>query len=233
MKGVFFDFCGTLFKYVDLEKAWSDWQEVVFKCFKRFGLKMEKNKFLEYCNPHILDGDEPQIDFEGTVLEKKFKKFSLEIGMELSKAEVCEVAKKSVFKWGSSLKIEENTLNVLNVLKKKYKLGVVSNFDHPPFIRFLLSEHNMENLFDSIVISGEVGVKKPNKEIFNIALKEAVLKPEEVIYVGDGKEDIIGAKAAKIVPILIKRDKKEKINEIYDGVKIISSLEELQNIREE
>lgn len=227
MQGVFFDFCGTIFKYVNLEKAWLDWQEIIFDCFRRFGLRMGKNEFFKYCKPDILDGDEPQINFTGTVLEKKLKKFSLEIGMELSKTEVCEVAEKSVFKWGSSLQIEENTLNVLKELKKKYKLGIVSNFDHPPFIRYLLNEYKMEDLFDSIVISGEVGVKKPDKEIFNIALKEAALKPGELIYVGDGKEDIIGAKSAGILPILIERDQKVKSDPIFDGVKIISSLEEL------
>lgn len=229
MKGILFDFCGTLFKYEKIEKSLADWQEVIYDCFKGFGLKMPKEEFLIKCNPDILDGDDPKIDIEGTVLEKKFKVFGLEIGMDLNAAQLNEVAERSVNRWGYCLKLEENTISVLKELKKKYVLGIVSNFDQPSFIRNLLNEHNMTNLFDTIVISGDVNVKKPAKEIFDIALNEIGLKNSDVVYVGDGREDILGGNNAGIKPIFIDRCKKNE--SLYKDVQVISSIDEILKIR--
>ena len=58
----------------------------------------------------------------------------------------------------------------------------------------------------TIVISAEVGIKKPDPRIFDSALEQTRMKPEEVIYVGDTEDDIIAAHAAGLVPILIQRD---------------------------
>jgi FMN phosphatase YigB (HAD superfamily) len=47
--------------------------------------------------------------------------------------------------------------------------------------------------FTAIVISGEVGIRKPDPRIFHLALQRTGLQPEEVVYVGDTEEDIAGA----------------------------------------
>jgi len=49
-------------------------------------------------------------------------------------------------------------------------------------------------------------VKKPDPRIFHIALERTGLEPNEVVYVGDTDEDMLGAHAACIQPILIARD---------------------------
>jgi len=55
------------------------------------------------------------------------------------------------------------------------------------------------------VISGDVGVTKPDPRIFEPALKEAGMQACEVVYVGDTAEDVIGARGAGLIPILIRR----------------------------
>lgn len=75
------------------------------------------------------------------------------------------------------------------------KLAVVSNFDTR--LRPLMRVLQCYDWFDTIVVSAEVGVEKPNPEIFWTACRELGVKPEQVLHVGDDKtNDIVGASAA-------------------------------------
>ena len=95
----------------------------------------------------------------------------------------------------------------MSELKKSKKVALITNFDHPPYIYSILNKYNFFEYFDEITISGEVGFKKPDPSIFFITLKRMNLESQDVIYVGDSKEDIIGATKAGIKPILIQRKK--------------------------
>jgi FMN phosphatase YigB (HAD superfamily) len=95
---------------------------------------------------------------------------------------------------------------LLTDLKRRNKIvGLVSNFDHPPHVRRILSENGWATVFDTIVISSEVGVKKPDPAIFALALQRTGIAPANAIYVGDTHDDVTGAIAAGIRPIFITR----------------------------
>lgn len=47
----------------------------------------------------------------------------------------------------------------------------------------------IRNLFDELMISENMGLKKPSEELFRIAFKRLGLKPEETVFVGDSAED--------------------------------------------
>jgi FMN phosphatase YigB (HAD superfamily) len=72
-------------------------------------------------------------------------------------------------------------------------------------VRRILSENGWAKAFDAIVISSEVGVKKPDPAIFAIALQRTRIAPTDAIYVGDTHDDVAGAIAAGIRPIFITR----------------------------
>ncbi|XP_020583241.1 haloacid dehalogenase-like hydrolase domain-containing protein 3 isoform X2 [Phalaenopsis equestris] len=77
------------------------------------------------------------------------------------------------------------------------KLAVVSNFDNR--LRKLLSDLSVAQLFDSIVISSEVGYEKPAAEIFLTALDHIGIKAGKVVHVGDDqKADKVGANSVGI-----------------------------------
>ena len=84
-------------------------------------------------------------------------------------------------------------------------LGLISNYDHPPHIYALLRQLGLEKFFRAIIISGEVGIKKPEPRIFRLALEKTGLQPNEAVYVGDTKEDMMGSVAAQLTPIFIRR----------------------------
>ena len=65
------------------------------------------------------------------------------------------------------------------------KLAIVSNFDTR--LRPILEGLRLNELFDSIIISAEVGVEKPNPIIFERACQELGVLPAEAVHVGDDR----------------------------------------------
>lgn len=115
------------------------------------------------------------------------------------------------------------TKATLEGLKKQgYILAVVSNWDTS--LKKVLDHFELVPYFDLIVGSQEAKVAKPDPKIFQIVLNKFSVKPHEVIHVGDTHEDdIVGATAAGIRPILIDRNAKES------NKQTIRSLSELLN----
>jgi HAD superfamily hydrolase (TIGR01549 family) len=94
--------------------------------------------------------------------------------------------------------------DVLRELSSKYKVAMVSNTmsDQP---KILLKEAKMDNYFDLLVCSRDLGVRKPNPKIFDIVLDRIDAKPEKTVHVGDSVEsDMYGAREAGITGIWIK-----------------------------
>ena len=60
-------------------------------------------------------------------------------------------------------------------------------------------------LFDGVVISGEVGLHKPEPEIFRLAAERIGLPPEECVLVDDLKENCAGAEAVGMTAVLHRR----------------------------
>ena len=81
--------------------------------------------------------------------------------------------------------------------------GVITNISYAPCvvkkrIRELLPGHS----FEFILASSEYLFRKPDRRIFELALKKAQLAPEEVWYIGDSYEcDVLGAGNAGIFPV--------------------------------
>jgi putative hydrolase of the HAD superfamily len=75
---------------------------------------------------------------------------------------------------------------VLEQLRRRFQLAVVSNFDGR--LRFILQHLGISNYFSHIFISSELGADKPDPEIFRRALKVIHLEASEVLHVGDDPE---------------------------------------------
>lgn len=87
----------------------------------------------------------------------------------------------------------EGTFEILDYLKSKYNLHIITNGFHE-VQHNKLRNSNIENYFKTVTNSEMVGVKKPNPKIFNHALTLAQVKPENSIMIGDNWEaDILGA----------------------------------------
>jgi putative hydrolase of the HAD superfamily len=85
------------------------------------------------------------------------------------------------------------------------RLVVVSNWDVS--LNGVLEGLGLAALLDGIVTSAAAGVRKPAPAIFARALELAGARADEAVHVGDSlDEDVAGARAAGIEPILIRRE---------------------------
>ncbi len=76
-----------------------------------------------------------------------------------------------------------------------YHIGVLSNAS-ADMRRVLREMYGISDLFDSITISGEEGVMKPDPEIYRIAVARAGVRPEEALFIDDVPANVDGAQAA-------------------------------------
>ncbi len=106
-------------------------------------------------------------------------------------------------------------------------LGIVSNWDLR--LAKLLVNLNLHSNFDFFISSSLCGATKPDPKIFREALQLAKSKPEETIHVGDTyEEDVVGAKAVGIHPLLI--DRTQNGNSVPKKLRISSLKEILERI---
>jgi putative hydrolase of the HAD superfamily len=111
------------------------------------------------------------------------------------------------------------TLAVLTQLRGQYRLGLISNFDGR--LRPILANLGLQEFFDPIVISSEVGADKPDPWIFQQALTLAGIVPGEAVHVGDEpRSDWQGAAAAGIPVFRLERS----INSLRDLPRIVETL---------
>jgi len=98
-----------------------------------------------------------------------------------------------------------DSVDALEKLKGKYSLGIVSN---TLFIsKYAIPRLGLEKYMDLIIFSYDVGLLKPQKEIFFKACATLKLKPEEVLFIGDSYEqDYLGSKAAGLNALLLDRE---------------------------
>ena len=103
---------------------------------------------------------------------------------------------------------------LLLALKKKYRTFLLSNTNEIhtgefPHIaqRQQLSIQSNHDLFEKVWYSNEIGMRKPNPEIFEFALRDANLKAEETLFVDDLAENVAAAATVGIHTIQITKDK--------------------------
>lgn len=86
-------------------------------------------------------------------------------------------------------------------LRRTYKLGMLSNIGKGGIEPFFSASQRTE-LFDAVVLSSDVGVIKPSREIFLIMAEKLGVEPYECIMIDDRKDNVEGARAADMQGIL-------------------------------
>lgn len=91
----------------------------------------------------------------------------------------------------------------LTELKERgLRLGIISNWDHTA--RDVLQQTQLSPFFEQIIISSEVGVEKPDPQIFRIALDRAGVAAHQCLYVGDNYyDDVVGCAKVGMKALLI------------------------------
>ncbi|HEX2067257.1 MAG TPA: HAD family hydrolase [Nitrososphaeraceae archaeon] len=123
----------------------------------------------------------------------------------------------------------EQTMNSLLI---QYDLGIIANQSED--ILKILEESKINRFFKVIVISSEVKVRKPDPEIFRLAMNLANTSPEHCIMVGDrldtdiGPANKLGMKTIRTTNSLFKLQ--QPMNEFEKPTYVVANLSEIANI---
>jgi putative hydrolase of the HAD superfamily len=104
----------------------------------------------------------------------------------------------------NSLELRPYVKKLLSKVSTEYKLGLVSNFTYTPVIYAGIRKLGINQFFNAILVSEEVGWRKPNIKIFEETLRRLDATVEETVYVGDSPlEDIKGAKTVGMKTVFV------------------------------
>ena len=148
--------------------------------------------------------------------------------MDLAQSVALSAIERSIDVWHDYVQIDPSAREILATIGQSRSLALVSNFDYAPYVHELMIRLELAPLFDTILVSDAVGVKKPHPGIFEQALQRLSLSPGETIHVGDSQEDVEGAIGAGIRPVWIDRNRPGRWRASSElPVSRISSLQEL------
>jgi FMN hydrolase / 5-amino-6-(5-phospho-D-ribitylamino)uracil phosphatase len=124
------------------------------------------------------------------------------------------------------IELFDDVIPILEVLKTKYMLGVISNGNTDP------KRCGLKRMFRFVVLSQDYGIEKPDTLLFQIALEKAGCNKSELLHVGDSLDtDIIGAILAGIKSIWLNRKRKENNLNIKADYEILSLREMLDILK--
>ena len=179
IKNVIFDYGNTLVEFeprnIALRFGITDEEEIKLICEKLFDRKYWDR----------LD--------DGTLSQKDFVK---NVKSELP-TKLHSVAEKICNDWVVNLPFISGMENLVKTLKNDgYSIFLLSNISKHFAERS--GEIEIFEFFDGLVFSGEIGLVKPNVEIFDYILKKYSLKPEECLFIDDNPDNIAMAEKSGI-----------------------------------
>jgi len=94
------------------------------------------------------------------------------------------------------------TIEMLESIKGRCRLGLLSNFTHAPAAIEIIKEMSLRPFFDVVLVSGELGYRKPHPLVFTRLIDQLGVEKNQILFVGDDPEpDITGAQEAGLHPV--------------------------------
>ena len=89
------------------------------------------------------------------------------------------------------LAVYEDTVSTLQILRDTCRLGIISNAW--PYLESMLRLLGLWDYFESVIISAQVGLSKPNPAIYDLAVRTLRIRPEQAIFVDDTPQNVVAA----------------------------------------
>lgn len=205
IKAVIFDYGGTL------DTNARHWAHVLWEGFRAAGVPVSEAQFRDaYVFAERALAKSPIIQAEDNFHVLLLKKVEIETRQlaesgawktDEGKRQEC-VRLIADYCYQYVLRILESSRQVLETLKPKYKLVLVSNFYGN--IETILKDFRLE-YFEQIVESAVVGVRKPNPAIYRLGVEATGFPASQVVVVGDSfGKDIVPAKAVGCKAVWLK-----------------------------
>ncbi len=229
IKAVFFDIYGTIADFFPPK------EEIQINAAEKFNITLDKGKILDaykLANNFLVKqnsifpirkmNDEQKLNFFSEYEKIIIDNSGSNVDVGVAKNIWVEITKQKY-----DLKIFPDLIQCINDLRDMgLILGLISNINMSG--KKIAEKLGVSSYFNYVFTSEDLGYEKPNKMIFEKSLDIAKLTSSEVVFVGDQVEsDILGAKNANILPILLDRYNNY---ENYSEVIKISDLFQLQEI---
>lgn len=103
-----------------------------------------------------------------------------------------------------TLELREGAKKLIKQAQQRGKVALISNFTYAPVIYKSLRALEISEFFSLVVVSDDVGWRKPSSHIFQTALNKLQIRASEAVYIGDSpNEDIKGAKTAGLKTVFV------------------------------
>ena len=233
IKAVFFDIYGTIADFFPPK------EEIQINVAEKFNITLDKDKILDaykLANNFLVKqnsifpirkmNDEQKLNFFSEYEKIIIDNSGSNVDVGLAKNIWVEITKQKY-----DLKIFPDLIQCINDLRDMgLILGLISNINMSG--KKIAEKLGISSYFNYVFTSEDLGYEKPNKMIFEKSLDIAKLTPSEVVFIGDQVEsDILGAKNANILPILLDRynnyenySEVIKINDLFQLQEIIKNL---------
>lgn len=232
---VIFDLYGTLADIQVDEKSPFFWNELAVDYFgkdEHLSGDLLKNTYFKLIDEEVSHRG------EGFLLNTVFSRLLTELAVGSDKKRLAEFSRK--FREHSTVYLakKEYTDSLLHQIRESgYKLGLISNTEEL-LTRDDLQVLGLENSFQHIILSSQIGIKKPDKQIFMEMLAHLGVEADQSVYIGDNfNDDIVGALNAELDAIFLTteyQNVKAQIESKYTGKVVCASftLEEIETALE-
>jgi HAD superfamily hydrolase (TIGR01549 family) len=190
IKAIAFDFGGTIFstermgKFTqDMENVFIDQIEKNLKCDKERAQLVFVKYIEEWTKRRNRGGSLPEIetsssDLLGTALNL--------LAEHLEKNQIVEILNQFHAKESEQFTPLAGVVESIPCLASKgCQLYIVSNNPWPESIWSSLRRYNLESYFKDVIVSSDVGYRKPHQQIFDVFLSKVKIPSSEILFVGD------------------------------------------------
>lgn len=198
MKGVLIDFGDTLAR-ID-EASYAEYVEALLPVFNASGYQGNIEDFTKVFRNAVrnsMKGEVKDLPEFWTLLAQNLSVHPVLNGFAEQLEEIRSQHVSTVFT------LYDGSLQVLGGLQKKYKMALVSNcaIGTSDVIEAL----DLPIFFDCMVLSYEVGERKPDRRIYLEALSCLKLEPEDCVFVADEISDLEGAREVGLKTLLVRQ----------------------------
>ena len=203
IKAVLFDYGNTLVEYGPRQvKA------------QYVALEKELSRLFGHCNSSLLKTirdhqtlapfrngyvENDMISITGELIEKMYQVIPEE-------AQIHSLVLTRYQSFVHAIEVTRDVPLLLTKLRDQYRLGLVSNYPCSRSIEDSLRKIGLRDVFEVVVVSGDLGYVKPHTKPFETVLNHLELQPEECVFVGDNwLADIQGAKRMGMSAVLISQ----------------------------
>ena len=195
IKFIYFDVGGVVIKDFSGTNKWEELQK---------GLGLKQSQFEEFIS--FFDEYEPQVclglDIE-TLVSKLKEKFNLNLPDDYS----------FLMDFVNRFERNDSIVKVLEKAKEKYRIGLLTNM-YPNMLDEIIKKDLIPKTdWDIVIDSSIVKLRKPQKEIFELATKKTMVNPNEILFVENGKKHIDVAKEYGWQTFLYDSSNPEKASE--------------------